>query len=211
MRGAQLDSQTVLHGRGSAGREASEVGEARPFEGSGVVLRLAPFIGLVLATLAVVPFTYGGLTSDMVVAWAVTAVLVGSAFLVPWARLPAGWQALPLLTLYVVAALVRDATGGASSVFTAIVLLPVVWFALYGTLTQVLMSVAGCALTIGLPVVLDPGPKYPDVEFGRAALDALMTGALGVTGIHLMRRIREREALSRSILNSAHEEFISID
>ncbi len=38
-----------------------------------------------------------------------------------------------------------------------------------------------------------------------------MTGALGVTGIHLMRRIREREELARSILDSAHEAFISID
>jgi diguanylate cyclase (GGDEF)-like protein/PAS domain S-box-containing protein len=38
-----------------------------------------------------------------------------------------------------------------------------------------------------------------------------MTGALGITGIHLMRRISEREELSSSILNSAHEAFISMD
>jgi diguanylate cyclase (GGDEF)-like protein/PAS domain S-box-containing protein len=85
-----------------------------------------------------------------------------------------------------------------------------VWFALYGTLNQVLLSVLGCAVAIALPAVLTPGPKYPPVEFGRAALDALMTGALGATGVYLMQRIREREELSRSILDSA-EAFISID
>ena len=55
---------------------------------------------------------------DLIVSWAITATLVGSALFVPWARLPAGWQVLPPLSLYVVAALVRDATGGASSTIT---------------------------------------------------------------------------------------------
>src|SRR5205085_1465555 len=92
-----------------------------------------------------------------------------------------------------------------------LVLLPVVWFALYGTRNQVLLSVIGCALSIGLPVLLVGGSEYPTSELGRAALDSIMTGALGITGLLLMHRIREREALARSILNSAHEAFISMN
>jgi diguanylate cyclase (GGDEF)-like protein/PAS domain S-box-containing protein len=185
--------------------------EARPFEEADLALRFAPFISLLLVTLAVVPFAYDGMTAEIRLSWALVALIVGSVFLLPWSRLPASFQAIPVLLLYVVAALVRDATGGGASVFTALILLPVVWFALYGTLNQVLLSVLGCALAIGLPVVLDPGPKNPSSELGRAALDSVMTGALGLAGVHLMRKIREREELSSSILNSAHEAFISMD
>lgn len=184
---------------------------ARPLEEDGLALRLAPFVGLTMVTLAVVPFAYGGISTGLILSWATLALIVASAFLLPWSRLPASWQAGPPLLLYVVAALMRDATGGGESVLTALILLPVVWFALYGTLNQVLWSVAGCFLAIGLPVVLDGEPKYPTRELGRAALDSVMTGALGVTGVYLMRRIREREELSRSILNSTHEAFISMD
>jgi diguanylate cyclase (GGDEF)-like protein/PAS domain S-box-containing protein len=199
---AQLDRRMGFHGTDRG---------ARPFEDSGLAMRLAPFVGLAAVTLALVPFTYNGWTTDLLLAWGVLALIVGSAFLAPWSRLPASAQAIPPLLLYVIASLVRDATGGSESVFTALFLLPVVWFALYGTLRQVLVSVVGCALAIALPVALSGGPEYPSSEYGRAALDSLMTGALGLIGIHLMRRIREREELARSILDSAHEAFISID
>jgi diguanylate cyclase (GGDEF)-like protein/PAS domain S-box-containing protein len=185
--------------------------DARPFEDDGLLLHLGPFIGLTLITLAIVSFTYDGVADELVRAWVIVAAIAASVFLLPWSRFPASWQAAPILLLYVVAALVRDATGGAESVFTALFLLPVVWFALYGTLNQVLLSVAGCFIAIGLPVLLVGGPEYPTRELGRAALDSMMTGALGLTGIYLMRRIREREELSRSILNSTQEAFVSVD
>jgi diguanylate cyclase (GGDEF)-like protein/PAS domain S-box-containing protein len=185
--------------------------DARPFEGKGLIRHLGPFIALTAITLAVIPFAYDGVTPWLIRAWAILAAIVASAFLLPWSRLPASWQAAPILMLYVVAALARDATGGGESVFTALILLPVVWFALYGTLNQVLLSIAGCFIAIGFPVLLVGGPEYPTRELGRAALDSVMTGALGITGIHLMRQIREREEISRSILNSTHEAFISMD
>ena len=185
--------------------------EARPLEEDGLWVRLAPFLGLTLITLAVAVIAYDGITTEIAIAFGLLAVIAASAFLLPWSRLPAYWQAAPPLVLYVVAALVRDATGGASSVFTALVLLPVVWFALYGTMKQVVLSITGCALALGLPVLISGEPMYPDRELGRAALDSLMTGALGITGIYLMSNIIEREELARSILDSAHEAFISMD
>jgi diguanylate cyclase (GGDEF)-like protein/PAS domain S-box-containing protein len=185
--------------------------EARPFEEPGLLLRLAPFIGLTIVTLVIVSFTYSGPTNEVLLSWSIVALIVALAFCVPWSRLPAYAQALPILLLYVVAGLVRDATGGAESAFTALILLPVVWFALHGTIAQVLWSVLGCFAAIGLPVALAGGDAYPARELGRAALDSVMSGALGVTGVYLMRRIREREELARSILESAHEAFVSVD
>lgn len=202
MNDSQLDRRGVVHGSSR---------EARPFEHSALGLRLAPFIGLTLVTLIVVPFTYKGVGLEVILAALTVAVIVGSAFLVPWSRIPAGWQAIPPLLFYVFAALVLDATGGASSIFTALVLLPIAWFALYGTLTQVLLSMVGCALALGLPVAIVGGPKYQSVELGRAALDALTTGALGIAGVNLARKLRDRQELARSILDSAHEAFVSMD
>jgi diguanylate cyclase (GGDEF)-like protein/PAS domain S-box-containing protein len=199
---AQLDRQFVPHGTTSR--------ESRPLEGEDLAVRVGPFIGLTMLTLLVVPFAYHGVTAALAISWVILAAIVVSVLLLPWSRLAAHWQAVPPLLLYVIAALVRDASGGASSVFTALVLLPVVWFALYGTMRQVLLAVLGCALAIGLPVLLDPS-AYPSRELGRAALDSLMTGALGITGVHLMQKLREREELSRSILDSAQEAFISMD
>jgi diguanylate cyclase (GGDEF)-like protein/PAS domain S-box-containing protein len=184
--------------------------EVRPFEQGNLALRLAPFVGLTLITIAMAPIAYDGVTTGLIAAAAILAAAVTAALLAPWARLPASWQAIPPLAFYAVAALVRDSTGGASSIFTALILLPVVWFALYGTINQVLMGVVGCAAALALPVFLDPA-GYPKSELGRAALDSLMTGALGITGVHLVRSIREREALSRSILDSSHEAFVAMD
>src|SRR2546423_8743935 len=120
--------------------------DARPFEEPGVAMRIAPFLGLLLTALAFVPVAYHGGATQVLLSLALVGAVVAAIFLVPWARLPAGFQAVPMLLLYVVAALVRDATGGGDSVFTAVVLLPVVWFALYGTRNQVLFSIVGCAL-----------------------------------------------------------------
>jgi diguanylate cyclase (GGDEF)-like protein/PAS domain S-box-containing protein len=184
---------------------------ARPFEGGNLALRLAPFVGLTLVTLIIVPFAFGGMNTELLISWVTLGAIVGSAFLVPWSRLPASWQGAPPLLFYLIAALIRDSSGGGESVFTALILLPVVWFALYGTINQVLWSVAGCFAAIGLPVLLEGPPAYPARELGRAALDSVMTGALGVTGVHLMDRTREREEVSRSILDSTHEAFIAMD
>jgi diguanylate cyclase (GGDEF)-like protein/PAS domain S-box-containing protein len=185
--------------------------DARPFERRNLALRLAPFVGLTLITLIVVPFAFGGMTNEILISWVTLGAIVGSAFLLPWSRLPASWQGVPPLLFYVIAALIRDSSGGGESVFTALILLPVVWFALYGTVNQVLWSMAGCFIAIGLPVALEGPPAYPTRELGRAALDSVMTGALGMTGVHLMERIREREDVSRAILDSTHEAFIAMD
>jgi diguanylate cyclase (GGDEF)-like protein/PAS domain S-box-containing protein len=192
----------------SAGRANRE---ARPFERSNLAGRLAPFVILTWAALVVVPCTYGGMNTELIIGWATLALIVGAAFLVPWSRLPASWQGAPPLLFYLIAALIRDSSGGGESIFTALILLPVVWFALYGTMNQVLWSMGGCFTAIALPVLLEGPPAYPARELGRAALDSLMTGGLGVTGVHLMDRIREREEVSRSILDSTHEAFISMD
>jgi diguanylate cyclase (GGDEF)-like protein/PAS domain S-box-containing protein len=65
-------------------------------------------------------------------------------------------------------------------------------------------------LTLAL-LLLTYGEGNLELFMAWATLAAVAIGALGLAGVHLARRINEREGLARSILDSAHEAFISID
>jgi diguanylate cyclase (GGDEF)-like protein/PAS domain S-box-containing protein len=186
--------------------------DARPLENPGLTRRIAPFVAANVLAFAVVPFVAeGNSRGELIAAAALIPLLVAVAYLVPWRRLGAGSQTLPPLLFFVVAVLIRDGTGGHDSVFTPLLILPVAWFAFYGTRVQVMVSVACLALAIGLPVAVDPGSKYPVVELARAVLISVIAGALAVAASQLVRSNREREAHSVSILESAHQSFISMD
>ena len=136
--------------------------------------------------------------------------LVASVYLVPWWRLPAWAQAAPPLLYFVIVALLRDATGADASIFTALVLLPVFWFALYGTRPQLLVSVAGVFLTLAAPALIVGAPDYPPRdELVRALLWLMIAGALGLTVHRLVLEVRARFIEYRSILETAHESFIA--
>src|SRR5436305_4730385 len=58
-----------------------------------------------------------------------------------WGRLPGWTEALPALLFFVVVVLLRHGAGGTASGFSPLVLLPIVWLALYGTRPQLLAGV----------------------------------------------------------------------
>jgi diguanylate cyclase (GGDEF)-like protein/PAS domain S-box-containing protein len=130
--------------------------------------------------------------------------------LVSWWRLPGWAQAAPPLLYFAIVALLRDATGAETSIFTALVILPVFWFALYGTRPQLLVSVAGVFVTLAAPALIVGAPDYPPRdELVRATLWLIIAGALGLTVHRLVLEIRARFIEYRSILETAHESFIS--
>ena len=119
--------------------------------------------------------------------------LVASVYLVPWWRLPAWAQAAPPLLYFAIVALLRDAAGADASIFTALVLLPVFWFALYGTRPQLLVSVAGVFVTLAAPALIVGAPDYPPRdELVRALLWLMIAGALGLTVHRLVLEVRAR-------------------
>ena len=128
----------------------------------------------------------------------------------PWWRLPAWAQAAPPLLYFAIVALLRDAAGADASIFTALVLLPVFWFALYGTRPQLLVSVAGVFVTLAAPALIVGAPDYPPRdELARAFLWLMIAGALGLTVHRLVLEVRARFIEYRSILETAHESFIA--
>ncbi len=120
---------------------------------------IAPFAIVALAAfVAVILVGTRSRTGEVIAAGVLVAPLVAMVYLVQWWRLPAWAQAAPPLLYYAIVALLRDAAGADASIFTALVLLPVFWFALYGTRTQLLVSLAGLFVTLAAPALIAGAP-----------------------------------------------------
>jgi diguanylate cyclase (GGDEF)-like protein/PAS domain S-box-containing protein len=184
----------------------------RPLEDEGLSRRLAPFAAVAMAAFAGVIVLGTRSRSDEIFAAALLVpALAASIYLVPWWRLPAWAQATPPVLYFTIVALLRDAAGADASILTPLVLLPVFWFALYGTRPQLLASLVGLCLTLAAPALIAGAPDYPPRdELVRALLWLTIAGAVGLTVHRLVLEVRARFVEYRSVLETAHESFISV-
>ena len=154
--------------------------------------RITPFVctGVVATWIsAVLPGRFD--SEAALVALVCTLLLSVLVIAAPWNRLPTWSHALtPLLFLGVVA-LTRHASGGAMSGLGALVLLPIIWFAFYGSRSQMSLGVAGVAAVFLLPVIVIGGDLYPPQEWVRGGVWTLVTGVVGFTMQRMMIRQRD--------------------
>jgi diguanylate cyclase (GGDEF)-like protein len=103
-----------------------------PFRRAGLVFRLSPLLiaGIVTVVLRVGPnqalaeeLTFGELSF--------TLLLLVVAFAVPWERLPRYVQSAPPLLANLMIMIVASRTAGTESSYTPLLLLPIIWLALY--------------------------------------------------------------------------------
>jgi diguanylate cyclase (GGDEF)-like protein len=81
-----------------------------------------------------------------------TAATVAATVLVPWQRVPSiVHRALPLVYLIVVH-FTRDATGGVSSSYAQLALLPLLWVSVYGSLLELGATLFATAVVLGFPL-----------------------------------------------------------
>jgi len=191
---------------------------AGPFSHPGLGWRVAPFaaVAVVAEGTAWLP---PGLTSTAL--WyASTAVLVGVflSFFLPWDRLPADAAMLPALAYVASVSLLMEAQPGAIAGwgYLALLLVPVIWCALYHRRFDSLVMVAAVMLSLFL-VSLNQG--NPDFVTGRrvffwGATTLLLSEAahklrrrLGTSLGRQMKLLREAEVLS----NAARELNASLD
>ncbi|MGV8967743.1 MAG: diguanylate cyclase [Cellulomonas sp.] len=177
-------------------RTTQDSAAKRPFSDSSAVQRGLPFVGV--AFVAVVVELVTGTSSSnlaMVAAASVTmVVLLIAALAVPWGRLPSWCDTIVPLGFFVVVALLRDARGGATSGYPPLVLLPVIWLAIYGTRAQLRVAIAGLAATLVLPMIVLGAPHYPSSGWALPTL-AVAIGALGGMAIrHIVGQARQRAA-----------------
>src|SRR5262249_32603422 len=153
------------------------------------------------------PLLPGGATKtgDLMAA-ALVPVIIVAALITPWERLPSWVQAIPALVPFVMVALVRSAESATEAAYTPIVLLPVFWFALYGTRGQLFLAILGVGVTLAIPSPAIQGDNYPITE-PLAALLWMTIG--GITGLTLSELVRQRETLEVRLARLARTDALT--
>jgi diguanylate cyclase (GGDEF)-like protein/PAS domain S-box-containing protein len=172
--------------RGWSRAIALDLKPGRFFEGDNVDWRIAPFVLAGLLPFALVPFSGVGFSDPRVlIAAAIVPIDIVLALRLPWGRLPAWPQAILPLTYFLVIALLRDASGDSPSIFGPLVILPVTWFAIYGTGRELAVSIIVMGVTLILPVVLIGEPTYGNLELQSGVVAIVLASTLG-PAVHLL-------------------------
>jgi diguanylate cyclase (GGDEF)-like protein len=189
----------VLRGKGrQALQELSDAGlhvtRGRPLEGEGVLLRCLPWLTAGVLACLFLPLLGEWPSTGDLLALALVPVIIGVALLAPWERLPTWTQAVPALMPFVMVAFVRSSHESVTATYTPVVLLPVIWFAFYGTRTQLLISVLGLGVTLAIPSPAFDG--YPALEPLAAAF---WMGVAGIAGFSINELVLQRERLQEQL------------
>jgi diguanylate cyclase (GGDEF)-like protein len=167
----------------------------RPLSDPGVLGRVAPFAGVAISAVvfALLPPTSSSNGPLLAAAAVLTAVLITAALGVPWVRLPAWCQASVPLGFFPVVALLRHG-GGVTSGFAPLVMLPILWLAMYGSRTQLRLAVVGTAATFFAPLIFVGPPLYPSIGW-RGSVLWVVIGLLAGSAIQtLVDQSRQRSA-----------------
>jgi diguanylate cyclase (GGDEF)-like protein len=178
----------------------------RPLEGDGAGLRLLPWVGAGLMGFVLLPLLPGGANLGNLLAVVLLPVTIALAVLPRWERHPAWMQAVPCLLPFVMIGLVRGYNESAIAAYSPVVLLPVFWFALYGTRLQLLVSVIGVGITYAVPSPALSGQGYPATEAIAALLWMFIAG---ITGFTLSEFVRQRELLATRLERAARTDALT--
>ena len=168
------------------------VTRGRPLEGDGAGFRLLPWVGSGVLAFVLLPLLPDPLNTGTLVAGVLLPISVVLALLPRWERHPAWMQALPCFLPFVMVGFVRGFNESAIAAYSPVVLLPVFWFALYGTRAQLLASVVAVGITYAVPSPALSG-SYPATEAIAAGLWMMIAGIAGWT---ISELVRQRESLA---------------
>lgn len=140
-------------------REMATVAPSQPFSRDGLFRTVGPLIGA--AFFALLGVALSSATQDQapaLIKGATLAALALSAMqLLPWHKLPPAVQVGPALAYLMVAAVIRQATGGPDSMYAQLVLVPLLWLAVFGSVLELAVGVASLATVLAIPMMLTPG------------------------------------------------------
>jgi len=162
----------------------------KPLQHHGLARRASPFAAAILAASALIHLQPApDRALEIVVFAGLVAVIVVATMVLPWERLADPFQIVPPVAFLAAVALLRDSTGGATSPYTPLVILPIFWLGLYGTGRQLAAGLGAAALAFVAPIVWF---DYPMSEWRSAAIWMAVSVFIGVTVERLVRELRER-------------------
>jgi diguanylate cyclase (GGDEF)-like protein len=163
--------------------------------------RIAPFVAVALLG-AIVTLLGGPVDGgEFAIGCGLGALAGALVVLLPWHRLPSWAGIAPALVFLAAVAFLRDAAGGPLTGLGGLVLLPVLWFALYGTRRQLAVVIPAIGLTFLLPIVLVGGPEYPGSQWRAVVLYVALAALVGENVLRIITRMRAQadEARRREV------------
>jgi diguanylate cyclase (GGDEF)-like protein/PAS domain S-box-containing protein len=199
--------------------------EGPMFDRASLGRRILPFCSTAIAVIPPLFFIPPTNATSFLIGAALGTICIPVAMFVPWKRLPKVAEvAVPALDVVAIAFL-RDGTGGHESGYSVLMLLAVLWVALYGSGRQIVITVLVVALALVVPLVAIGAPAYPTSEWRRilvlivlssmtgwiinSLVSAVRTEALA-TAEHA-KRLLEQTVVTREVLESASDAVITID
>ena len=164
-----------------------------PFRKEGLLRRTAPFlVAMVISYAAIRLPAVERDAGRLIAAGLLNLALIGLVAALPWHRLPRSADLVPPLLYMVVVALLRDGLGGAVSAYSTLLVLPVLWLAMYGTRTQLAIGVVGVAVLLIMPTLVIGSPEYTEEEWRRGLLWVTVSGIVGLAVQDLVEQVRQR-------------------
>jgi PAS domain-containing protein len=114
---------------------------------------------------------------------------------------------LPLAYFVAVVLLRHSGTTGATG-FVPLVMLPIVWLALFGTRRQLIIGLVGMTLALVVPFLVFGDPRYPVTSWRSALLFLVVAGLTGLAIQSLVVRVRASHDLLSGVLRNATETAI---
>ena len=122
----------------------------------------------------------------------VAAATVAATVLVPWHRVPNLLHTvLPFLYLFVVYQ-AQVATGGSSSTYAQLALLPILWVAVYGTRLELAAAIAGSGVVLAIPMVNPPAGVAPIDSTVRLFSMLAVGGSIGWLVCRFFNQLRHQ-------------------
>lgn len=171
-----------------------------PFRAEGLLRRTAPFLVATIVAFAAIRLPAVERSSpELISAAATMLLLMAIVALLPWQKLPRTADLIPPLLYMVVIAALRDGLGGAVSAYSTLLILPVLWLAMYGTRSQLAVGVGGVALLLVMPILVIGEPEYTEAEWRRALLWVTVCGIIGLAVQDLVEQVRQRAAALHTV------------
>ena len=164
---------------------------------SGFARKLAPF-GIPAVAGYLVALLPSDATREATWLAAAGALLALSALvtaLAPWDRMPRHYRVVPPLAYIGVLALMRMGTDGSTSAFIPLLLLPLVWLALYGTRGELVGGFVAAASVLFLT------GTTTGAGLQHSLLAVIVTPAVCFTIQRLVSRVRRQAALLEDLTN----------
>jgi hypothetical protein len=172
--------------------------------------QVVPFAAAYTIAFALYPFggndTYGGWFAAAALSAVATVVAIAAA---DWRLIPEPARVLPLLSFVASVAFLREAHGGSASGYAPLVLVPVMWAALFAGPAACGIVVAAVVFSVAVPPLVEHGSRYPSGEFRRAVLLLLVALLIGVVIQALVRAILAAEARATRIrAEEVHDDLV---